>query len=309
MRTACVSGILIMGWGLCLGTPDSAARERVAAIVNGETILMSEVEAVLATRPKEIFPISEAQQRLIRMEILEVLINERLMKQFLAEHAPPIDPKEVDKQMQALIESLKAQGRTLADFCKETRQTEAQLRLGIHNMLQYNAYAQRLATEEELKRYFQENIDYFKKTTVRLSHIVLRVPTHVSAEEREAIRNRLARIREQIQSGAISFADAARQYSHCPAAPKGGDIGVVSRKWMLDEAVAKAAFALKPGELSDIVESEFGVHLLLVTERTEGSKVEFAAVVDDVRDSFIEESRQRLLLELRKSAKVEILMK
>ncbi|MCX7700639.1 MAG: peptidylprolyl isomerase [Gemmataceae bacterium] len=285
------------------------ARDRPAAIVNGEIIPWAEVEAVLSLRPKELFPLTEAQQRLIKTEVLEVLISERLMKQFLAQHAPPIDPAEVEKQIRALAESLKAQGRTLADFCRESRQTEAQLRAGIQNMLQYNEYARKQASDEELKRYFQENIEYFQKTTVRLSHIVIRVPTGASDEDRRAIRQQLNELRDKIRAGSISFAEAARQFSHCPSAPKGGDIGVVSRKWMLDESVAKAAFALKPGEVSDVVESEFGLHLLLVTERNEGGKVEFAAVVDDVRDSYIEEMRQKLLLELRRKAKVEILMK
>jgi peptidyl-prolyl cis-trans isomerase C len=309
MRHHFVVCLLIIGSELGLDLTSARARERPAAVVNGEVIPISEVEAALANRPKELFPLSEAQQRLIKTEVLEMLISERLMKQFLAQNAPPIDPKEVEAQMRALAESLKAQGRSLADFCKETRQTEAQIRAGIQNMLQYNAYARQLATDDELKRYFEENIEYFQKATVRLSHIVIRVPSGATPEDRQAIRQRLAELREQIRSGRLSFADAARQYSHCPSAPKGGDIGVVSRKWMLDEAVAKAAFALKPGEISDVVESEFGLHLLLVTERNDGTKVEFAAVVDDVRDSFIEESRQRLLLELRKSAKIEILLK
>ncbi len=287
----------------------AAARDRPAAIVNGEVIPLAEVEAVLAMRPKELFPLSEAQQRLIKTEVLEILISERLMKQFLAQHAPPIDPSQVNKHWQALVDSLKAQGRTVADFCRESRQTESQLRAGIQNMLQYNEYARRLATDEDLKRYFHENADYFQKTTVRLRHIVIRVPTSSSEDERRAIRDRLTELREQIHSGRISFADAAKQHSHCPSASQGGDIGVVSRKWMLDENVAKVAFALKPGEISDVVESEFGMHLLLVTERNEGRKVEFAAVVDDVRDSYIEEMRQKLLLELRRNAKVEILLK
>ncbi len=284
-------------------------RDKPAAVVNGEPIPMSDVEAVLAMRPQELFPITEAQQKLIRQEVVEMLISEKLMKQYLAKNAPPIDPAEVEKQMAALVESLKVQGRTLADFCKESRQTEAQLRAGVQNMLQYTAYARKTATDDELKKYFNDNLDYFQKTTVRLSHIVIRIPLGAPAAEREQARMRLAEIRAQIVAGKISFSDGAREHSQCPSAKMRGDIGVVTRKWMVDEAVAKAAFALTKDEVSDVVESEFGVHLLKVTERTEGKKVEFAAMVDEVRDNFIEETRQKLLLELRRTAKVEINLK
>jgi peptidyl-prolyl cis-trans isomerase C len=306
-RTGPICGIWANLVVLAMATT-ALGRDKPAAVVNGEPIPMSEVEEVLAMRPQELFPITEAQQKLIRQEVIEMLISEKLMKQYLAKSAPPVDSAEVEKQMAALVESLKAQGRTLADFCRESRQTEAQLRVGVQNMLQYTAFARKTATDDELKKYFNENLDYFQKATVRLSHIVFRIPVGAPAAEREQARKRLSELREQIVAGKISFADAAREHSQCPSAKMGGEIGVVTRKWMVDEAVAKAAFALKKDEVSDVVESEFGVHLIKVTDRTEGKKVEFAALVDEVRDNFIEETRQKLLLELRRTAKVEINM-
>lgn len=282
------------------------AQSKPAAVVNGEAIPLSEVESILALRPVQPFPIPDAQQRLIRHEIVEMLISEKLMKQYLAKHTPAVDQTEVAKQMGALMDSLKAQGKTLAEFCKESRQTESQLRAGIINMIQFNAHARQSATEAELKKYFEENLDYFMRTTVRVSHIVIRTPTSATPAERDQARKRLVEIRQNILAGKVTFADAARENSQCPSGPKGGDIGVVSRKWMLDEAVAKVAFALKKDEISDVVESEFGLHLVKVTERAEGKKVEFLAVIDDVRDSFIEELRQKLLIELRRTAKVEL---
>src|SRR5439155_26679453 len=122
IRAGCAILVMLATAAAALG------RDKPAAVVNGEAIPMSEVEAVLALRPQELFPITEAQQKLIHQEVLEMLISEKLMKQYLAKNATAIDPGEVEKQMAALVESLKAQGRTLADFCKESRQTEAQLR-------------------------------------------------------------------------------------------------------------------------------------------------------------------------------------
>jgi peptidyl-prolyl cis-trans isomerase C len=292
----------LLGLLICGGV---RAADKPAAVVNGDPISMADVEAMLALRPAELFPIPEAQKRLIRHEILELLISERLMKQFLAKHAPPVEPAEINRQMAALTDALKAQGKTLPEFCKESRQTEAQIRSGLVTMLQFNGYARKLATEDELKKYFADNIDFFQKTTVRLSHIVMRVPAAAPATEREETRQRLLALRQKIVSGQITFADAAREYSQCPTAPKGGDIGLVRRKWDLDESVAKAAFALKKDEVSEVVESAYGLHLLKVTERLEGKKVEFITVIDDVRDNYVEEMRQKLVIDLRRKARIE----
>src|SRR4029079_15533925 len=98
------------------------------------------------------------------------------------------------------------------------------------------------------------------------------------AAERPEAQKQLAGLRQKILAGKTTFAEAARQYSQCPTAPKGGEIGFITRQWMGDEKVARAAFALSKGEISDVVASEFGLHLLTVTERNEGPKVEFAAV-------------------------------
>jgi parvulin-like peptidyl-prolyl isomerase len=294
------------GWALLLVTASSGFGQiKPAAMVNGEPISAADVEAVLAQRPAELFPLPEAQKQLIRREVLEELISQRLMKQYLARNAEPLDPAEIGKQMATLAISLKHQGKTLEQFCKETHQTENQIRSGLALMLQFTAHARKLATDEELRKYFNDNCDFFQKTTVRLSHIVIRIPVGATDSERAEVRRRFSELRGKIAAGQVSFADAAREHSQCPSAPKGGDIGVVTRKWMVDEAVARAAFALKPRQVSDIVESEFGLHLLLVTERTEGKKVEFAEVIDDVRSNYVEDMRHKVLLDLRRQARVE----
>jgi peptidyl-prolyl cis-trans isomerase C len=255
------------------------AGEKPAAIVNGEPIPMADFKAALAIRPPELFPVSAAQRKLQYQEIIELLISEKLMQQFLSKNAPPVSKTDVSRQLAALVES------------------------------QYSAFMRKNTTDEQLKSYFEANRDFFQKTTVRLSHIVIRLNKSAPEAERAEARSRLSTIRQQIASGKISFADAAKQFSECTSAPRGGDIGFVTRKWTVDENIARVAFAMKKGEISDVVESEFGLHLLLVTERNEGPKVEYAAVADDVRETYTEEMRQKLLLELRKAAKVEVFVK
>lgn len=291
---------------LAISAPGWAQNNKPAAHVNGEAIPLAEIDAVLNQRTPELFPTPRAQQKQLRHDVLDALISERLLRQFLSQRGPKVDDKEVDKQMQLLAEVQKAAGKTLDDYCRETRQTKEQVRLSALNMLQFSAYIQQQATESELKKYFQENLEFFQKITVRLHHVVLRVPAEAPKTERQAARLKLTELRQQIAAGKITFADAAREHSQCPSAPKGGEIGYITRKWMVEEAVARTAFSLKKDALSDIVESEFGLHLLLVTDRTPPKPAEYAACVDDVRDCFIEEMRQKLLEDLRAKARIEI---
>src|SRR5581483_7013230 len=111
------------------------------AIVNGEPIPRSEMDAVLKQRPPIVTPLTAAQQKALQQEIVAGLVDEVLVRQFLRKNAPPVDPAEVAKQVAALERGLSGQGRSLADYLTETKQTEAQLKASIGLMMQWNAYA------------------------------------------------------------------------------------------------------------------------------------------------------------------------
>jgi len=105
----------------------------------------------------------------------------------------------------------------------------------------------------------------------------------------------------------ITFADAAKKYSICPTAPKGGELGVIGRRdGVVDEAVAQAAFALKVGEISQPVETDYGVHLVRVAERKAGTPVTFEKVSDLVRECYAGDVRQSLVAVLRQKATIQV---
>lgn len=290
----------------------SETKGKVAAMVNGEAVLLEEVDNVLKERVEEtgpsLAPLTASQQRQQRLEVLSAMVDELLVKQFLREKGYKVDPAEVEKSMTALAESLKAQKKTLADYCKETNQTEQQIRASIQQMLQMNQFVKQQATEEELKKYYDLNKDFFDKVTVRCSHIVLRLANTASKEEREQARQKLLAVRAELVAGKKDFAVAAKEMSHCPSAPKGGDIGYIYRKWQVDENFARAAFALKVNELSDVVETDFGLHLIKATDRKPGTPSKFELCIEDIRDCYTEELRQVLLAKLRQKGKIEIML-
>jgi len=107
-----------------------------------------------------------------------------------------------------------------------------------------------------------------RQQTVQASHILL---AYQGAERSSATRTKeealeiIQSVQDQIAAGSISFSEAAMNNSDCPSSNEGGDLGPFPRN-MMDPAFEEAAFALEPGDISDIVETPFGYHLILRTE-------------------------------------------
>jgi peptidyl-prolyl cis-trans isomerase C len=194
----------------------------------------------------------------------------------------------------------------LADFYKESGQTEAQLRTNILNMLRWAAYVKEHVTEADVQRYFEQSRDFFDRVAVRASHVVLRISPAASPGEREQVRTRLQTLRQEIVGGKIDFAEAAKKFSQCTSASNGGDIGYFPRKLAVEEPFAKAAFALKVGDISEVVETDYGMHLIKVTDRKPGQPADYNKIKEEVRELYTEEMRLAVLAQQRKTAQIEI---
>jgi peptidyl-prolyl cis-trans isomerase C len=289
--------------------PPAAAANKPVAVVNGEAISFDELEAAVKMIQRGPSPLElpESKRREARVQALGVLIDDILLRQFLRQNAPRVEPAEVNKKMAELEEALKKDGATLAQYLRETYQTEAQVRTNTMHMIQWQGYLQKHLTEADLKRYYDENRDFFDGVKVQASHIVLRLLPNAPEAERTAARNKLLAIRQEIVSGKLDFAEAAQKYSQCPSAPQGGDVGLFELKLdNVDETFAKAAFALKVGEVSDVVQTDFGLHLIKVTQRTPPKPSDYAKVKEVVMELCDMEMRMAIIAHLRKTAQIEI---
>jgi peptidyl-prolyl cis-trans isomerase C len=278
------------------------------AVVNGESVSQAELEAAILMIQRGPSPVelTETKRREIRMQALGVLLDEILLRQFLRQHGPRIEPAEVDRRLLELEAALKKDGKTLADFYRETYQSEAQVRANTQYGLQWQAYVKNRLTEADLKRYYTDYKDFFDGVTVQAGHIVVRLPANAPENERQAARSKLLALRQEIVSGKLDFAEAARKHSQCPSAERGGDVGEIERKFDVDEAFARAAFALKLGEVSDVVQTDFGLHLIKMTKRNPGKPSEYDKVKDWVQEVCDLELRMAVIAQMRQAAKIEI---
>jgi parvulin-like peptidyl-prolyl isomerase len=281
----------------------------VAAVVNGDTVDLDQVDATLKARPITAGPVPPAQLRLLRLAVLDGLIDDLLLRQFVDKHGPKVDAAEIDGHLKGLAEALAKQGKRPADYYRETGQTEAEVRQAWTALLSFHKYATQVGAEAELRAYFAANRDVFDRTTVRASILMGRAGPAASPGERVAAREKLNRLKADIAAGTVTFADAARKHSLDPSAPAGGDLGPFARRDLhVDPEVARAAFAAKPGELVGPVDTEFGPALVLVTERTPGKPAAFEQVAEWVKDCYADDLRTRLAAKLRKEGRVEVLV-
>jgi parvulin-like peptidyl-prolyl isomerase len=298
------AGLLLLAGPLVAQAPEN----KIAATVNGEAIGEHEVKAVLDfSMSKATQPVPAGQLKERRALAINMLVEDMLMRQYLRKNAPPTTPAAVDKEMQDLVADLAKEKKTLAEFLKETNQTEQQLRVDMAARLQWKAFTNKELSDEKVKQYYDANKVFFDKVLVRTSHVLLKVPENASQADKQMIFNRLQDIRKDILAGKIKFEDAASRYSDCSSKNNGGDIGLIPFKFLVFEPFARAAFAMKVGEVSDVVVTEAGYHLIKVTDRTSGQPSNFEAIKNDVKETYSQEIYQAIILEQRRTAKIEIM--
>jgi peptidyl-prolyl cis-trans isomerase D len=135
-------------------------------------------------------------------------------------------------------------------------------------------------SQEEIKAYYEENIDdFFMQQQVKARHILFKVPPDADSTKVEEARKRAEEILARAKKGE-DFASLAEKYSEGPTAKKGGDLGYSPRGRMVKQ-FEDAAFSLKPGELSTVVRTQFGFHIIKV----EDVQQERTQSLDEVRKS------------------------
>jgi peptidyl-prolyl cis-trans isomerase C len=141
-------------------------------------------------------------------------------------------------------------------------------------------------TDEDAKKFYDENKDKFTEAaTVSAKHILVK-----TEEEAKNIKN-------EISEEKITFEEAAEKYSTCPSKEQGGNLGSFARGMMVPE-FEEVAFKAEIGEISDGVKTQFGYHLIMVEDKTEGAEKSFEEVKDMVINQLIQEGQQKKYIDV-----------
>ncbi|MBN1885167.1 MAG: peptidylprolyl isomerase [Candidatus Krumholzibacteriota bacterium] len=254
----------------------------------------------------------DAMKSAIKTQSVTNVINRRLLEAAARERGFVASDEKVEQRIadlraqypspEAFDERLAAGGMTM-----EQLRGEMKSGIGIEEMLEAELEKAPKKTDEELLAFYEENVDRFKEAEqVRASHILVKVePSDTDAMKAEKLL-KIKNIREELLLGA-DFAEKAREASECPSSANGGDLGFFEHGSMV-KPFADAAFALDVGSISPIVETQFGFHVIKVTERKPARTVPFDEARQHIEADF-ERSRQqevvgRLLNELREKAQI-----
>jgi peptidyl-prolyl cis-trans isomerase C len=285
--------------------PKAPTRDEPVAIVNGRPVPLNELVNVLAQ-----IQIPPGSEQRAYESALDYLVNRTLLRQFLDETARVTVPAEELKKIEdeARAEATK-QGTSLEGFLSDTNTTIEEFRDQMAFERKWRDYVTQRATDSELKDYVERNKDLLSGVQVRASHILVKLEPDASPEDKEKARQKLLAIRQEIVDKKISFADAANKYSEDEGnveQPSGGDLGKFPRRGIYIEPFSKAAFALQKGQVSDVVETEYGLHLILVTDRDEGQPVDIERMRNPILNQYAGDLQTQIVEEMRKTAQIEL---
>jgi len=284
----------------------------IAAIVGDEIILESEVAQYAATLALQMkLDIQNEPQKFdeLQKNSLQNLIVQKILLTKAREDTIVVEDSQVEQvleqQINQWIQQIGSERKVEEYFGSSMNKIKRRVRKEIREHLMVEKLQQQKLqevkiTRQEVEQFYQTNRDSLPelKESVEISHILLQVTP--GAESKQQAREKIAGILERLRSGE-DFAELARQYSEDPgSAAKGGELGFIQRGDFVKDFEEKA-FALQPGQISDIVETQFGFHIIQMLERR-GEKINVRHILIRTRPTKADEERTlKLLLAIRDS--------
>ncbi len=265
--------------------PASAASQPAASQPASERVLIRIIKKADPTRKAEV---TQADvEKILRNEPLErrrtaardalfTILNNKTFLFYIQEHPELVTEQDLEKEIATDLKLVKL--KSADDFRRSLEESGVTWDeyLGLAKIRAARGKMMRLGVEnavdkEYLRKLFDEHPDYFDDTRVRLRHIVFGVPLTATEEQKKARYEELARLREEILSGKKTWNEAV-QLSEDNTRTKNGLLGPLPRFMRLEEPLMAAAWPLQPGQITDVVESPKGLHIIQVMERIPGKR-------------------------------------
>lgn len=274
--------------------------DRVIAVVDENIILQSELDQLatnLALRSNVQPRPGSSDFEEIRKSTLEQLIIQKVLLVKAKEDSVEVDPSRVDKVLEenlnSMIQQIGSESKLEEYFGASIRKLKKNFRKDIEERLLVETLQQKKAMQIPVSR--REVMEFYntmkdslpeRPERINISHIL--VSNIASSDARAKAYQKITEAKEKIAQG-VDFSEVARTYGEDPSAPQGGDLGFFRRDELVQE-YAEAAFALEIGEVSDIVETQFGFHLIKLLERR-GEQIHTQHVLVLVQASESDEGR------------------
>ena len=290
----------------------------VLARVNGEKIERWEFDnAVKRMEARAGGPVPPDKRDEVLRGVLDQLVAYHLLAQESRARKIAVPDADVDARLaeirksfpteEAFKQGIAAQGLTLDQL-----KAQAKTSLEVAKVIDTEVNSKVAVQDPEVKTFYDSNLERFKQgDSVHAAHILIGMPQNPTPEQKTEARNKAAAVLKTVKAGG-DFATLARANSSDPAsAQNGGDLGFFP-KGQMTPAFEEAAFKLKPGTTSALVETPFGFHIIKAIERRGPRTAPFDEVSGQIKDFLTQGQRERKLEQfveqVKAKGKVEILV-
>lgn len=323
----------------------SAVVDKVIVKVNEDNIMKSEFDKLYNSaieQYKQITskPLTDEELKQIRQKVLDQLITDKLLLQEAKKRGIKVTKRELEEGIntvksrfpndQAFLQELKKENLTEKQFQKRIEEQIMVLKL-VDEVIKKNAkqpteqeakvvfdkvmkiiekkeYGKLPPEEEEELKLLARLVERYFDEQVRVRHILIRVDRNFTDKQKEEARKKIEEIKKKLDAGE-DFITLAQKYSEDPGSKdRGGDLGFIARNDTVKE-FEKVAFSLKEGQTSDVVETEYGYHIIRVVERKPKRKPEFDMIKEDLLQYVMRKNAEKLyedfVEDLKKKSKIQ----
>ena len=289
--------------------------DRVVAKVNSEIITLSSVEGRANTLKEKYRNDTENyDENQILREALEIMIDETLKLQQGKKMGFEVGDITVDAAIKDIEKKnsledgqlafmLEAEGKSLENYKNVIRD-----QILVSKITRFELGSRLAISERKIAKYYHDNQkEFWESGQVRVKHILILLEKDVSEKIRNKKNKQIKKILSELKEGK-DFAEAAKEYSEDVSASLGGDVGFVKKGQMVPE-FEKAVYRLKEGEISDVVETKYGYHIIKAEEIQKGRTLPFKEVKNKIKNILSitkqESAYKAWMSELRESAFIE----
>jgi peptidyl-prolyl cis-trans isomerase C len=307
---------LILVSALAWAAEEKAPGDKVA-VVNGVMISKDtydrELDFFVRRAAQGGQQIPDGQMARMKDQVLESLIDRELLFQESKKKGIKVKTEAVSDQFQKIQQRYTNKEefkKLLSNMGLTESDVQAQIERGmaIQELIDKEVTEKIKVSDEETKAFYDKNPQLFQQPEqIKASHILIKVAADAPADQKAKARKKIEDVQQKVKNGE-DFATLAKTYSEGPSGPKGGDLGYFRRGQMV-KPFEEAAFSLKPDETSEIVETQFGYHLIKVNDKKPAKKMTYAEVKDRLNEHLKKQkadSETNAYIEtLRKDAKIE----
>ncbi|RTZ98465.1 MAG: peptidylprolyl isomerase [Deltaproteobacteria bacterium] len=318
-RIVCLT-MITFGLVILTGLPPAqgadTAKDQVA-VVNGTVITRHELESEITLAKNRMAAQGQPITEEVTKKISEQILNQLIDMELLLQESQKQKIEATDASVAEYIKKFKSRFKTTEAYekaLKELNVSEADLKektkkgLTVQALIEKEVISKIKIPDTDRRSFYDSNPQFFKKPEqVQARHILIKSSDKDEKAQQDKALEKIKQVQKEVKAGG-DFAALAKKYSEGPSGKNGGDLGYFGRGQMV-KPFEDAAFALEPGQTSDIVKTQFGYHLITVTGKKAASTTPYEEVKEKIGSHLKQQKTNELVKayieSLKKNAKIE----